>query len=257
MADSDPDEDARDAIIPNPSGRHLPAKRGRKASHSSSHSRVEGTASPTRADDEDTEDTRWITMRNLVKSDSPYVSLDGSRASALSPAVKASSSVPISQTKVPGLTPGPEPSGEPSEHSPIGPETPTPASVLSARALTATRKKNQLPNTTFNMDVRTLNLHLSLRVSEILACSESMWEWVLEYQKEVRAQKAEMAAKRAQRSRSGSLENAQARRSLFASLNGSTVTAESSQKNSIVEMTREDFDELLSRFEMCVYLPSL
>ncbi|KIO02665.1 hypothetical protein M404DRAFT_638821 [Pisolithus tinctorius Marx 270] len=32
------------------------------------------------------------------------------------------------------------------------------------------------------VDLRTLNLHLAIRVKEILGCAEAMWDWVVEYQ---------------------------------------------------------------------------
>jgi hypothetical protein len=43
------------------------------------------------------------------------------------------------------------------------------------------RRGSRLPSTTLNHDLKSLNLHLALRTAEILACSEAMWEWVLEY----------------------------------------------------------------------------
>ena len=47
------------------------------------------------------------------------------------------------------------------------------------------KKENQLDSPKpFDIDIKSLHLHLSTRVSEILACSESMWEWVLEEQEQ-------------------------------------------------------------------------
>lgn len=41
---------------------------------------------------------------------------------------------------------------------------------------------NAFPNQGTEIDVRSLNLHLRVRVVEILGCSEAMWEWVREFQ---------------------------------------------------------------------------
>ncbi|KAH8989659.1 hypothetical protein EDB86DRAFT_3080919 [Lactarius hatsudake] len=41
---------------------------------------------------------------------------------------------------------------------------------------------NTLPNQRLKFDLQNLNLHLSMRIMEILACTEAMWEWVCEYQ---------------------------------------------------------------------------
>jgi hypothetical protein len=43
------------------------------------------------------------------------------------------------------------------------------------------RRGSRVPNTTLNYDLKSLGLHLALRAAEILACSETMWEWVSEY----------------------------------------------------------------------------
>jgi hypothetical protein len=40
----------------------------------------------------------------------------------------------------------------------------------------------RLPNPALDVDLRSLNLHLALRVKEIVACAEAMWEWVSEFQ---------------------------------------------------------------------------
>ena len=41
---------------------------------------------------------------------------------------------------------------------------------------------NAFPNQGTEIDVRSLNLHLRVRVVEILGCSEAMWDWVKEFQ---------------------------------------------------------------------------
>ena len=43
----------------------------------------------------------------------------------------------------------------------------------------ATKRMSRLPTTTtLNADLSTLKFHLTLRVKEIIACSELMWDWV-------------------------------------------------------------------------------
>ena len=44
-------------------------------------------------------------------------------------------------------------------------------------------KVNRLPNKKMDFDVGSLNLHLALKVNEVIACSEAMWDYVLDYQK--------------------------------------------------------------------------
>ncbi|KAI9465573.1 hypothetical protein BJY52DRAFT_593170 [Lactarius psammicola] len=41
---------------------------------------------------------------------------------------------------------------------------------------------NTLPNQRLKFDLQNLNLHLSMRIMEIVGCKEAMWEWVCEYQ---------------------------------------------------------------------------
>lgn len=96
-----------------------------------------------------------------------------------------------------------------------------------------------LPNRTLNVDLRTLNLHLALRAKEIIACSEPMWEWVEECQ-------AKNQSSRKSRFRSDSIETA---------LLGSSTPMNGRDhddltKNAVLEMTRDDFDQLLNNFQM-------
>ena len=41
-------------------------------------------------------------------------------------------------------------------------------------------ESNRLPNKSWNFDMNTLNMHLSARVAEVLACAEEMWEFIVE-----------------------------------------------------------------------------
>ena len=90
----------------------------------------------------------------------------------------------------------------------------------------ASKRVSRLPTTTnVNDDMRTINLHLALRAKEIIACSESMWEWVERFQRES-----------ATIPTSNDLSNW--------SLDMTRFT--------ILEMTREDFDHLLNNFTLQV-----
>jgi hypothetical protein len=56
------------------------------------------------------------------------------------------------------------------------------ASLDCAISIQSQRQMRALPNPTLNVDLKFLNLHLALRVKEIVACAEAMWEWVSELQ---------------------------------------------------------------------------
>jgi len=99
--------------------------------------------------------------------------------------------------------------------------------------------KNRLPNTTLQVDLRTLNLHLALRTSEVLACAEAMWEWVLEFQQQ-RLTRREIG-----RARSVSIGGEPLK--LHTSLGGETADP---VKNTIAELSRSEFDALLIQFNL-------
>ena len=88
----------------------------------------------------------------------------------------------------------------------------------------ATKRMSRLPTTTtLNADLRTINHHLALRAKEVIACSESMWEWVEQFQRE-----------------STTIPN------LNSLCNWSLDLA----RCAILEMTRDDFDILLNNFTL-------
>ncbi|KAG5652892.1 hypothetical protein H0H81_003256 [Sphagnurus paluster] len=153
------------------------------------------------------EDNRYVDVRALMRHSSPYITLDEARASALSPSTKS-------------MFPG----------------------ISSAKL----QRGSFLPNTTMNLDLKTLNLHLALRASEILACSESMWEWVLEYQGKDE-NKPNRTAVRPHRSGSGSVEMAP--RTSVTSMT-SHDDSQNSFRKSLLDLTRDEFNGLLSKFEM-------
>jgi len=79
-------------------------------------------------------------------------------------------------------------------------------------ASTPTESRPHLPNPALNVDLRSLNLHLALRVKEIVACAQAMWEWVRDLQERRERHDGEYGR--------------------------------------ILELTRPQFDELVLRFEL-------
>ena len=100
----------------------------------------------------------------------------------------------------------------------------SPSQQALSRGTSSAKRMSRLPTTTLNIDVRTLNLHLALRTKEILACSESMWEWVEAFQK---------ASKKS-----------------IPPLNVPSSWSLDVTRCAILEMTRDDFDQLLSNFTL-------
>lgn len=82
-----------------------------------------------------------------------------------------------------------------------------------------------LPNGTMEVDLRTLNVHLALRVREVLGCAEAMWEWVVGYQRRMAT-------------------NPRLGAGVGAGADGIMVM------RTIQRMSRAEFDELLVRFEL-------
>jgi hypothetical protein len=93
---------------------------------------------------------------------------------------------------------------------------------------------NTLPNQRLKFDLQSLNLHLSMRITAVLACAEAMWEWVSEYQ-DTRSRRGQPQMM--------SKANSQSR-----------PTAGDTDRFSteLVGMSRSEFDVLLARFELCV-----
>jgi hypothetical protein len=107
-------------------------------------------------------------------------------------------------------------------------------------ATTLANFKIRLPNTTLRLDLRTLNLHLAARTSEILACAEAMWEWVLEFQAE------KIKWKQNPRLKSNRVDHSSSK------LQASAGQLEDPTKVAIAELTRAEFDGLLTQFNLYV-----
>ena len=99
------------------------------------------------------------------------------------------------------------------------------------------------PNGTVDLDLRTLNLHLALRVTEVLGCAEAMWEWVVEMQKK-RQQQGQPGR--------GSVDAVGVRAPGSVMSGGIFAVTKDKTMEDIAELTRADFDGLLFKFEQYV-----
>jgi hypothetical protein len=98
---------------------------------------------------------------------------------------------------------------------------------------------NTLPNQRLKFDLQSLNLHLSTRVTEILACAEAMWEWICEYQDTRRSHRGQQLHMHK--------EHSQLRNAHPGERGG--VHRFSTE---LIGMSRAELDVLLTRFELCV-----
>ncbi|KAJ4491492.1 hypothetical protein C8J55DRAFT_504342 [Lentinula edodes] len=270
--DPDPDEDAQDAIRPSPlSAGTVHTARGRSMSNASNvSSRLTSSPTPSSARTAYFEGLpdHWINMRQIVKRESPYVIYDGSRLSALSPSTRASilsSSIkqPTSSSLAPstasartGSMKEEDSAAADRSYSEIDPPRGT-HDMFSPRPHNPDHDvRFRLPNTTMNIDLRSLNLHLALRVTEILACSETMWEWVLDYQEQARNKKNIQEKKTRARSRSiGPI------RPPSRDQPSEPESSEARLKTALTELTRETYEDMLRRFYLdmqdCMALPAV
>ncbi|TFK27645.1 hypothetical protein FA15DRAFT_145734 [Coprinopsis marcescibilis] len=192
--DSSSDSDDGDFAFP------LPPKVERSPVRSKSSRKSLSPSSRSGLSDENGElyeEHRWLSMQGLLRQSSPYVSLDGSLGYGYSPAPKSSFNFSVSMGS----------NG---------------------------KSESRMPNKTLNIDLRTLNLHLALRAKEILACSETMWEWIRETQHSPR---------RRGPPRGPSFEAPRASGSFGHS-------APPNYRSTVLDMSRDDFNQLLLNFEM-------
>lgn len=103
----------------------------------------------------------------------------------------------------------------------------------------------RLPNSNLNADIKTLNMHLCLRMMDILECSESMWEWVVQYQSNIVKRSDNGAGKHI--TSEDVIWPMQSETSLNSTL---SVDSNESVMDGIAEMTRDDFEMLLINFEL-------
>ncbi|KAK7469316.1 hypothetical protein VKT23_003797 [Stygiomarasmius scandens] len=228
--DSDPDEDAHEAIRPTPP-KPLKTSRGRQRQSTFSEGQRSPKLGTSPSSDKfyldngsgDEEEPRWLSMQNLVHGHSSYVSIDESRTSAFSPSRRASfkSNRKSSNASITDSIFGRAPDTESSPEIKYKPLVPL-----------------RLPNRNLSVDVKSLNLHLGVRVADVLGCTETMWEWVLEYQKKMHDQKRATTA----RARSKSIDVVPPFRP--------QPSSEERLKDAILNITREEYDDLVKRFYM-------
>lgn len=155
-------------------------------------------------------------MEGLVMGESPYVALDVARLSALSPAAKTS--FPTVHEASAGST---------------NAGLMDTLDRLGGVAGLASLLKIRLPNTALHFDLRTLNLHLAMRATEIVELKESMWEWVVSEQ----TKQKQMGGKKLEKTSAVSREH---------------LSEEGSLKHEMLEINRDEFEAFFVRFEMCV-----
>lgn len=151
---------------------------------------------------------RFLSFPHLIQQQSPYIFFDGSRGYAFSPCTHSSRRSVDGNPSGPALMP-------------------------------------RLPNPNLNADIKTLNMHLCLRMMDILECSESMWEWVVQYQSNIVKRSDNGAGKHI--TSEDVIWPMQSETSLNSTL---SVDSNESVMDGIAEMTRDDFEMLLINFEL-------
>ncbi|RDX50325.1 hypothetical protein OH76DRAFT_1482460 [Lentinus brumalis] len=157
--------------------------------------------------------------RDMEAGSTPFVGLDTSRYSGLSPAAARRSSdaaVHVSRSPAP----------------PLHRDAPLPLTHLANPRLVAGR--NPLPNQTVNFDPRSLNLLLTLRVAEVLGCAEPMWDWVVDFQESV-----------ARSAQSGGVPRVSEHLTWRP-----PRRRRHPQHDALMSLTRQEFDALMRRFEL-------
>jgi hypothetical protein len=185
-----------------------------------------------------------IDGRQILNHSQHYVILDESAVGpgTITARQKASSSTATSAS-LPTLNNFPSFSTlESPETSPVSEKrstnaAPTASSQVAGGDIDAASRLSTLPNQRLKFDLQSLNLHLSTRVTEILACAEAMWEWICEYQDTQRSPRGQQPHMHKEQShRNAQPERGGARRF----------------STELIGMSRAEFDVLLTRFELCV-----
>ncbi|EPQ54467.1 hypothetical protein GLOTRDRAFT_121617 [Gloeophyllum trabeum ATCC 11539] len=182
----------------------------------------------------------YLSSEELDRRTQPYVNVDSARRIALAPSTRASILV-SDDPEHPSVFSAPPPSA----FHPPGPEqydadsTPSDSaidlsstlgvefafdspSISPSQSHSHLRRRSQLPNKTFNFDLQSLNLHLAARVAEIVACSESMWSWLVEYQESSRD----------------------------STVRQGKSASDDDIKQALLSLTRSEFDNLINQFEL-------
>jgi hypothetical protein len=204
------------------------------------------SAQPSRSFFDRTGSVTMISGRHILHQAQQYVLLD---ESAVAPGTKTAR-----QKATPTSTSSPLPTATSSAGTPTKIGFPTISSPASSEASLVSDERstttsatayshtvgegtdignwfNTLPNQRLKFDLQSLNLHLSMRITAVLACAEAMWEWVSEYQ-DTRSRRGQPQMM--------SKANSQSRPSACDTDRFCTE---------LVGMSRSEFDVLLTRFE--------
>ncbi|EMD40112.1 hypothetical protein CERSUDRAFT_81393 [Gelatoporia subvermispora B] len=185
--------------------------------------------------------SNWVHTMHLIEETCDYVKVDINRIDALSPMFRASlSTPPIASPDMFGSSQSyfdERPSTSASQQYLDGPFSVPPIDLLNI----ANANMNRLPNPTVNFDVRSLNMHLSLRTQEVLACAEAMWDFVIDYQKTKRASTSNRS--------SPLIDRRLPRASSDVQPPSPISVTDSGLHEVLIAITRTDFDSLLQRFE--------
>ncbi len=169
-----------------------------------------------------------ISLAQLIKGSHRYVMLDDNRATALSPSTRSYSGAPHKErTRAPSM------SGSNLFMHPYPPSNSSSVTLTSISdqlsdadtIVSEFPKQPRIPDSRISFDVRTLNMHLALRTQEILACAETMWDFVLDYRINLLQREAHRP-----------------------SVNSKARLHDEAIKN----MTRKEFDLLMTWFELSV-----
>jgi hypothetical protein len=151
------------------------------------------SAQPSRSFFDRTGSVTMISGRHILHQAQQYVLLD---ESAVAPGTKTAR-----QKATPTSTSSPLPTATSSAGTPTKIGFPTISSPASSEASLVSDERstttsatayshtvgegtdignwfNTLPNQRLKFDLQSLNLHLSMRITAVLACAEAMWEWV-------------------------------------------------------------------------------
>ncbi|TFY52472.1 hypothetical protein EVG20_g10534, partial [Dentipellis fragilis] len=191
-------------------------------------------------------ESTWVNGNQILRQTQSYIMLDASRLPAVSPKAVTSTTVVNGSTPQSPVGAGVRPhshfvsNGMPaSAHRPIASmsSVPSDASSVSTDAVAAAVRANRLPNKELHIDLKSLHLHLSTRVTEVVACAETMWEWVVESQERER-----------DRIRERDLEKTVTPRDL--ERRSSSLGDADALWHEMYGLTRADFDALLTRFQL-------
>jgi hypothetical protein len=210
---------------------------------------ISGTAQQCHKDSGKAPSTTLIGRRQILNQTQQYVVLDHSavapgtmtaRQKASSSSLHLLSMANNASTPTQSIFPShvsPEASISPGEY----PESTTPATYSHAAGenIDTASWLNTLPNQRLKFDLQSLNLHLSTRVTEILACAEAMWEWLCEFQD-------------TQRPHRGQQPHMHREHSLLRNVHPGERTGTRKFSNELIGLSRPEFDVLLTRFELCV-----